>query len=182
MHARMMAMGLLGMASALCIAGGCGDDGPGTSSITSVTGSSSAAGGASGTSGQGAGSTTGNSQGSGGGSYDTVNGCNPDTADDETGSDTFEIGFGFVNEVFLYDPKCVMISAGTTVTFKGINNTSFQIHPLKAGKTGGDDPSSPISFQNSGDLNEISFVFDKFGTFPYHCVAHKNMKGAIYVK
>ncbi|CAF1062976.1 unnamed protein product [Didymodactylos carnosus] len=83
----------------------------------------------------------------------------------------------FRQGTFGYDPGCLMISTGTTVTFSG----SFTTHPLEPNLrsgSGGDSP-NPIIETTSGAI--VSFTFTQVGFYPFHCGVHTDMNGVIWV-
>jgi plastocyanin len=90
----------------------------------------------------------------------------------------------FGGAMFVFDPKCMTITAGQTVTFTG--NFSFHpltpgINPTPGGLTAG-TPGNPIPATSSG--NTVSVSFPRAGTFPYFCALHlsNGMAGVIVVK
>lgn len=117
--------------------------------------------------------------GAGGMQEEEVNGCTPSAAVDMTGQGDVTIAFGGTlgNR---YDPACVTVDAGTTITFSG---DSFQIHPLSGGVDGTIDDTSPIPFETT-DIPEASVTLDDAGDYPYFCLAHVGvgMEGVIYVR
>ncbi len=117
--------------------------------------------------------------GAGGMEEEEVNGCTPGAAVDMTGQASVTIAFGGALGN-AYDPACVMVDAGTTLTFSG---SSFAVHPLAGGVDGMIDDTSPIPSEN-GDIPELSFSLDEPGDYPYFCVAHAfvGMEGVIYVR
>ena len=118
--------------------------------------------------------------------YTEVHGCNPDTAVDETGNNVVVVEFGYTaDEEFVYTPKCVTVSKGTTLVMSSFDGSDFLIHPLRGGEQpNGSDDNSPFGFQNAGGVTALQFEMDELGTFPYYCVAHVSvaMWGAVYVK
>jgi plastocyanin len=107
-----------------------------------------------------------------------LNGCTRATSLDATSQTAVTIDFGS----FFYDPPCLRVSAGTTVTFSG----SFSAHPLIGGYVNNNmaNPAAQGPFLpmvNSG--TSASFGLDAVGTFPYYCVFHPGqMSGTIYVE
>lgn len=81
----------------------------------------------------------------------------------------------------VYDPMCLVVSLGTTVTFED----DFATHPLVGGEIvdgrGVPDPASPIPPTSSG--SSIVVTFDTPGLYGYYCVNHVTlgMAGAIRV-
>lgn len=118
--------------------------------------------------------------------FDEIHGCVPADAEDQICQDEVVVSYGFDAGVFYYAPRCVVVSAGATVTFTAADQSDFNIHPLQGGikepKKLIPDPESPISFTN-GTGKSASFVMPDAGTFPYYCVAHASvdMVGVIYV-
>jgi len=73
-----------------------------------------------------------------------------------------------------YDPSCMLVKAGQSVTF---TQHAFSEHPLEPAN--GDTP-SPISPTNTG--TSVTFAFPNPGTFGYECQFHPGfMFGAIHV-
>jgi len=118
--------------------------------------------------------------------FESVHGCDPADAVDATCLPEVTVGFGYDGSNFYYDPKCVVVSKGTTVTFESEDGFNFTHHPLEGGevKQGGfeADPNSPIPY-TFGTHTTASFEFDEVGTWPYYCVAHVSvqMYGVVYV-
>jgi plastocyanin len=71
-----------------------------------------------------------------------------------------------------YDPKCLEVAAGTTVTFSG----DFVSHPLVPSAMRGDPPNNPIV--NMSDGTTASFVFPMPGFYAYLCNFHGSDDGA----
>jgi plastocyanin len=113
-----------------------------------------------------------------GGTCALVNGCSLATAQDLTGLGTTTITF----TSFTYAPKCVRVSAGTSVTFSG----SFASHPLLGGVVAGSTvtpaTSGPFVPATSTGTSQ-TFVMSSAGTFPYYCVPHATigMNGVVFV-
>jgi plastocyanin len=85
-------------------------------------------------------------------------------------------------EPFQYIPRCVLISAGQTITFTG----DFSSHPLVGGTAEGafktPDPSSPIGTTNGGISKPVQFT--SAGTYPFYCDQHGltyAMTGVVFV-
>jgi plastocyanin len=112
-----------------------------------------------------------------------VNDCTPATAIDMTGLGA--VAITFPNGVFpnySYSPKCVHVSAGTTISFNG----TFSSHPLVGGQVVGvqqfPDPNSPIPLTSDGTTQ--SYIAGHQGLFGYYCDFHavsSSMYGAILV-
>jgi plastocyanin len=110
-------------------------------------------------------------------------GCDVDALTDGTGESEVTIGYGFVDNAFIYEPKCLHVCAGTTVTFEPLDGTNFQIHPLQGGEPPG-DPDSPFGYIGSADETTASFTLTEPGSYPYYCIAHlgSDMTGVVYVQ
>lgn len=82
----------------------------------------------------------------------------------------------------LYEPGCLRIAAGQSVTF----SSDFLSHPLIGGTLvaggGVPDPTSPIASTTSGAT--ATFTFPTAGVYPFYCTLHAadGMGGAIYVE
>ncbi len=80
-----------------------------------------------------------------------------------------------------YDPPCLTVAAGQTVTFAG----NFTFHPLTPGESRGlmlGSPNNPIPTVNSGETpREVTFT--AAGTYPYYCLVHATlgMRGVVRV-
>jgi plastocyanin len=89
-------------------------------------------------------------------------------------TDTRTVTFGFLSTSstpgtpagFSYDPKCLAIDAGDTVTFSG----SFAAHPLYPSARRGTLADNPISGTSAGEQKD--FVFSRAGFFAYFCGIH----------
>ena len=73
---------------------------------------------------------------------------------------------------FMFTPKTLTVSVGTTVTWKFDDSTQ---HTVAA-----DDKSFTSSPMANGQT--YTHTFDTAGTFKYHCSIHPFMTGAIVVK
>ena len=141
---------------------GCGDDDPETGDADQGSG------------GSGGGAT---SSSSGGGATSSDNGC----ADDGYVAAT-DIAFGG-DLGTVYDPRCVKVAAGGTVTWTG----DFSIHPIVGGAIENGqkapDPSSPIEVPAAGAM-ELQVTFAQAGTYPFYCDPHGTfgMNGAVLVE
>lgn len=107
-----------------------------------------------------------------------VNNCDPATAADLTGMAAVPI-----KQLGLkYDPPCIRVTAGTTVTF----TAQFASHPLIGGVVDNGekvpDPASPIVPTAMG--TEAAFTLADAGAYGYYCDNHAlaGMSGAIYVE
>jgi plastocyanin len=95
---------------------------------------------------------------------------------------TGEAAVTITSEGVNYDPRCVRVSAGTTVTFL----SNFDTHPLRGGEVidgqGVVDPSSPITPQDTG--TRATFTLTDVGEVPYFCSFHASigMFGTIWVE
>jgi len=98
-----------------------------------------------------------------------LNGCDPATAADLTAQSSVTVDFQGLSNT--YEPPCIRIASGTTVTFVG----NFNPHPLEGGKViqavTFPDPTSPFwPTTNTGNMK--SFTLTSAGTFPYYCTYH----------
>lgn len=78
-----------------------------------------------------------------------------------------------------YQPPCVAIEAGQTVTWSG----NFGSHPLKGGlhKDGPPQPGNPIPTVMSG-TTPVTVEFPVADAWGYYCIAHQPpMAGAVFV-
>ncbi len=110
-----------------------------------------------------------------------LNGCDSSTAVDKTASTSTTVTFG---DTLVYDPACIRIKAGSSVTFMG----DFGVHPLQGGTVSGSpkpDAASPIKLtMGSADGGmSAAFTFPAAGNFGYYCTVHGSigMKGAVFV-
>jgi plastocyanin len=134
---------------------GCGDDGDGDTDASGTQGSSS----------------------SGGGEVND-NGCSTDGYVAATA-----ISFG--GELgTAYDPRCVSVPVGGTVTWSG----DFGVHPIVGGYVAEGmmevpDPESPIGGTMAGQM-ELPVKFDAAGVYPFFCDPHGpfGMNGAVKVE
>jgi plastocyanin len=99
------------------------------------------------------------------GSFLAVAPC-PVEADYTTGTGTVAFGFLGMPAGFSYDPKCLAIDAGSSVTFSG----SFVAHPLYPSAQRGTRANNPIRGVSSGDSAVVEFPNPGF--FAYFCGAH----------
>lgn len=109
----------------------------------------------------------------------------PDEAAYATATRTVTFGFLGTPPGFSYDPKCLAIEAGDTVTFSG----SFAAHPIypsaKRGKPG-TIAGNPIGGTSTGDRKDV--VFPGAGFFAYFCGIHgglddgSTMAGVVWVR
>lgn len=151
----------------------CGDDTP-----SGGGGTGGAFGGFGGTAGAGAGLGGMNTTDGVAGGEPTFPACVLAEAEDHTA----EAAITIVSEGVKYNPRCVRVSVGTTVTFE----SDFEPHPLRGGEVVGEegvvDPNSPITPQDEGTT--ASFVLNEPGEFPYFCRFHiaLGMFGTIWVE
>lgn len=80
-----------------------------------------------------------------------------------------------------YDPPCLTIAAGQSVTFAG----NFTFHPLRPGESRGlalGSANNPIPPTSSGDAT-VDVSFPTAGTYPYFCQVHAaiGMRGVVRV-
>ena len=71
-----------------------------------------------------------------------------------------------------YAPALLKVSKGSTVS---IVNRGKEFHTVTS-----DDTGRPFDISINADTT-ATFVFDKVGTFAYHCGIHPQMKGVIQV-
>ena len=135
-----------------------GCSGNGASNPAGTGGSGGGTAGASGSGGGGSG---------GGGAFTAFAPCN--AATDYVAGTTINFG-GSVG--FNYDPQCLKVAAGATVTFSG----DFLTHPLVPSATRGDPANNPIV--NMSDGTTASFVFPMPGFYAYLCNFHGSDDGA----
>jgi plastocyanin len=78
---------------------------------------------------------------------------------------------------FSFDPSCIKILAGETVTW---TNTGMASHTVTS------DSGAPVSFDSHalGDSGTFSFTFNSAETVKYHCTPHESlgMKGTVIVQ
>ncbi len=90
--------------------------------------------------------------------------------------------FGTVG--YRFDPQCLRIARGQSVTFVG----PLPSHTLTPGVAPGrvsDDPGSPDNpIQQSASGSTATFTFDSPGYYPYYCQQHwsANMYGVVLVR
>ncbi|HMF43255.1 MAG TPA: plastocyanin/azurin family copper-binding protein [Polyangia bacterium] len=135
----------------------------------------SGAGGSLGTPGTGGGGGTGGSGGSGGGAFMGVPPCLTEGSYTTTGT---TIQFG-VNGALAYQPACLKVAAGTTVTFSG----DFVTHPLQPSARRGTLTGNPITASNGLPLPDggmsKDFTFPTPGFYAYYCAEHSDDSGTL---
>jgi plastocyanin len=155
----------------------------GAGGTTGTAGTSGGAGttGSAGTTG-GAGTTgTAGTTGAGGGNFMAVLPCGTSSSYSSSGN-TVNFGLITVNgtAMLTYDPKCLKVSPGSTVSFTG----DFLSHPLTPSVRG--TQGSPITSTSAGTAK--SFTFPNPGFFAYYCAVHDPsdtgmfMSGVIWVQ
>jgi len=75
-------------------------------------------------------------------------------------------------ESFLFKPASVTVPAGTTVTWKNLDQATHSIVSDKAGQ---------FSSKNLLTGQSFSFTFTEPGSYPYHCGIHLAMHGTVTV-
>ena len=187
MHARKLEVGSVGrwgyfvVGLGVAALGSCSGDDTTSQGATGAAGSSVTAGSAgAGGSATGQGGSAGAGTGGAGGGGTMVNGCDSTTAVDKTASGATTVTF---SDLQVYDPACIRIKAGSSVTWSG----NFVLHPLEGGTVNGSakmpDPASPIKLTAGADAGSVTFNFPSAGTFGYYCTLHAafGMKGAVFV-
>jgi plastocyanin len=146
---------------AIALAAGCGS----SSNTTGTGGSGGGTGGASGGSGGGSGGSSGadaSAGGDGGVVFKSVAPCLAESDYKAGKTVTFPIT---ASNGFRYDPQCLKVSAGSSVTFNG----DFAAHPLNP-SAHRPNPDTPITSTSSG--TSTSFTFTKPGFYAYYCAFH----------
>jgi plastocyanin len=114
-----------------------------------------------------------------------LNGCTPGAATDLTAQAAVTVTFVGL-PTYSYSPDCILVKAGTTVTFSTSAPDSFALHPLTGGAIldglatpATDGPFVPAT--SSGTSKD--FILSSAGSFPYYCGTHGTigMNGAIFV-
>jgi len=98
-----------------------------------------------------------------------VNGCSNADAKDLTKEAEVTIQWDFS----VADVGCVLVSAGTTITFAG----NFDVHPLFGGDGNEADPASPFSNHDNGVV-----TVTEAGAYGFYCALHASMLGAVFVQ
>jgi plastocyanin len=79
-----------------------------------------------------------------------------------------------------YDPPCLRLPVGATVTFRGNGSFNFGAHPMES-RTGGTEPTPFDPATTSGNMKQITFTTPGF--YPYQCDAHASqMNGVIWIR
>jgi plastocyanin len=151
---------------------------------TPGTGGTSATAGTTGTAGASAGGTAGTSAGGTGGGTAGFMSIMPCTSESDYVAGT-TISFGG-SVGFAYDPKCLKVPAGTTVTFMG----DFSSHPLEPSTHRGELTGNPITAVSAlaDGGTTTSFTFQTAGFYAYFCSFHgpsdtgAGMAGVIWVQ
>ena len=152
----LLAAGLVGLA---CSGDGTGPGNPGAAGASAGSGAGGTGGGGTAGSG-GAGGTSPN--------FMAVPPCNAES-DYMTGT---TVSFPMSATNFSYSPKCLKVTAGTTVAFSG----DFTGHPLEPSANRGTLTGSPIMATSSGTTK--SFAFSTPGYYAYFCSVHGPSDGA----
>jgi len=79
------------------------------------------------------------------------------------------IAFGGV--MLVYAPKCLKVTAGATVTFKGMGVETFMDHPLAPSGNRGLLTGNPITVTQDAVAMK-SFTFPTPGFYAYYCMFH----------
>jgi plastocyanin len=155
-----------------------GGNGPGN------PGTAGAAGG--GTGGTAAGGNGGTAAGGSGGTTPGFMSILPCASESSYMTGTTTISFPASPTDFSYNPKCLQVSAGATVTFSG----DFAIHPLEPSQKRGAQTGNPITSTGAlpdGGMTK-SFTFSTPGFFAYFCAIHDSldsgnfMSGVVWVR
>jgi plastocyanin len=87
---------------------------------------------------------------------------------------------------YIYTPRCARVRVGQTVTFRTDPSTSWNVHPLIAGRIVDDleveDPTSPIPLTETGTA-PVRVTFREAGSYGYYCTRHwlSGHVGALHV-
>jgi plastocyanin len=113
-----------------------------------------------------------------GGVCSQINGCDATNTTDLTGLATTTVTFSGTT----YNPPCIRVKVGTTVTFSG----SFSAHPLVGGefKNGMEIPAASGPFVPATNVGFAkTFQMSAAGTYPYYCDFHSSagMFGTVFV-
>jgi plastocyanin len=109
-------------------------------------------------------------------------------AEDHTADQNVTVHFG---PSLMYTPKCILIAAGSSVTWQADQTTpatTFFNHPLEPGELQGTtvipEPNNPI-VATASMTDSVTFTFPDPGTFGYFCGVHGmefGMEGAVFVQ
>jgi plastocyanin len=111
------------------------------------------------------------------------NGCTDTSFVDGTAAPQIDFGGVGTSGVFDYQPRCLRIPRGQTVTFAG----DFSVHPLSPGTSpeqlDAGTAGNPIPRFSTGTA-PLAVKFPAAGEFPYFCEMHyaAGMAGVIRVK
>lgn len=79
-----------------------------------------------------------------------------------------------------YDPPCLRLPVGATVTFRGNGSFNFSAHPMEP-RTGGTEPNPISANSTNGNMKQVTFTTPGF--YPYQCDAHPNqMTGVVWIR
>lgn len=138
--------------------------------------SSSSSDGAASSTGGGGTSSTGGSGGSGGAAASSsLNGCmDADFVDLTAGTDDDRMVMTASGKN-AYTQRCMTIKVGQMVMFM----SDFAVHPLMPGvapsRSGDTGATTPNPIQPTSMADQVTFVFNQTGKFPYYCSAHEAM-------
>jgi plastocyanin len=141
----------------LAAAGAIGCSGNGAANPLGTGGSGGGTGGSTGTGGSGGGGTP----------FMAVQPCTAESSYATTGT---TIQFG-VNGAHAYEPSCLQVAKGATVTFSG----EFGLHPLVPSTMRGTTAGNPIISTPTG--TSASFTFPDSGFYAYFCSFHGSDDG-----
>jgi plastocyanin len=153
---------------------------------TPGTGGTSATAGTTGTAGTSAGGTAGTSAGGTGGGTPGFMAVLPCPTESAYMMGATTVNFGLIDGGFNYSPKCLKVSAGTSVTFSG----DFSSHPLEPSALRGTLTGNPITSTSAvpdGGTTK-AFTFATPGFYAYFCQFHDSsdsgmfMSGVIWVQ
>jgi len=181
----------LGLAGFACTDNSGNGNGTGSAGTTGTGGSNAGTAGTGGTSaggsgGTSAGGTGGTSAGGTGGTTPGFMSVLPCTSESQYVGGTPTVNFGFINGGLAYDPKCLKVPVGTTVTFSG----DFGTHPLAPSANRGNQTNNPITVTSAGvdGGTTADFKFSTAGFYAYYCQVHDSgdtgnfMDGVIWVQ
>lgn len=157
---------------------GKGGSSAGSAGTTGTGGSNAGTAGAGGTS---AGGTGGASAGGSGGTTPGFMSVLPCTSESAYVTGT-TVSFPTAATDFSYNPKCLKVTAGATMTFSG----DFSSHPLTPSAMRGTLTGNPIASTSAGTSKD--FTFPTAGFYAYYCAFHDPsdtgnfMSGVIWVQ